>query len=123
MIDIDCHERGTVAGALAFAEHLRANPLFGDDLYVESSTNGVGVHGYVVVVKGCAGDRITNVALKVLDLYLKGLSYLGDFDIELVEVKGTCPELTWGLSGDGWRSTNRGNWRSCPARLSGARTN
>jgi hypothetical protein len=98
MIDIDCHGRGTQAGALAFAEHLRANPLFGDDLYIESSTNGVGVHGYVVVVKGCAGDRITNVALKVLDLYLKGLSYLGDFDIELVEIKGTCPELTWGLT-------------------------
>ena len=96
MIDIDCHARGTQAGAMAFAEHLRANPLFGDDLYVETSTNGVGVHGYIVVVKGCASDRITNVALKVLDLYLKGLSYLGDFDIELVEVKGTCPELTWG---------------------------
>jgi hypothetical protein len=98
MIDIDCHARGTQAGALAFAEHLRANPLFGDDLYVETSTNGVGVHGYIVVVKGCAGERITNVALKVLDLYLKGLSYLGDFDIEVVEIKGTCPELTWGLT-------------------------
>ena len=46
------------------------------------------------MVKGCASDRITNVALKVLDLYFKGLSYLGD--IELAEVKGMCPELTWG---------------------------
>jgi hypothetical protein len=96
MIDIDCHTRGTAAGALEFAEYLRSNPLFGDNLYVETSTNGVGVHAYIVVNKGCASDRITNVALKVLDLYLKGLSYLGDFDIELVEIKGMCPELTWG---------------------------
>jgi hypothetical protein len=96
MIDIDCHARGTHAGALAFAEHLRSNPLFGEHLYVETSTNGVGVHAYIVVEKGCASDRITNVALKVLDLYLKGLSYLGDFDIELVEIKGQCPELAWG---------------------------
>jgi len=96
-IDIDCHEKGTPAGALSFAERLRLDPLFGHNLYVETSTNGAGAHGYIVVVKGCASDRITNVALKILDLYLKGLSYLDDFDIELVEVKGMCPELIWGL--------------------------
>ena len=96
MIDIDCHRQGTAAGAMAFAEYLRTKPLFGS-LYVERSTNGVGVHGFPVVAKGCADDLSVNLALKVLDLYLKGLSYLhDDFDIELVEVKGQCPELTWG---------------------------
>jgi hypothetical protein len=96
-IDIDCHEKGTPAGALSFAERLRLDPLFGHNLYVEASTNGAGVHAYIVVDKGCSSDRITNVALKILDLYLKGLSYLDDFDIELVEIKGMCPELIWGL--------------------------
>ncbi|QDV37563.1 hypothetical protein ElP_55030 [Tautonia plasticadhaerens] len=95
MIDIDCHRRGTAAGAMAYAEYIRSKPLF-RGLYIERSTNGVGIHGYPVIYKGCADDRIVNVALKVLDLYLKGLSYLADCDIELVEVKGLCPETTWG---------------------------
>jgi hypothetical protein len=97
MIDIDCHTRGTAAGALDFARHLRTNPLFGDDLYVETSTNGVGVHAYIVVTKGWSSDGRTNIALKILDLYLKVLGDPGEFDIEFVEVKGMCPELIWGL--------------------------
>ena len=46
MIDIDCHNRGTLRGAIEFAEYLAAT-LF-PNLYFEVSTNGNGVHGYSI---------------------------------------------------------------------------
>ena len=48
------------------------------------------------MIKGRSSDQTVNVALKVLEQYLKGIMILGDFDITDVEVKGTCPEMTWG---------------------------
>ena len=95
-IDIDCHGGGSLAGAMEFAEHLRTKPIFGENLYVETSTHNEGAHGYFVVLKGGSKDGEVNVALKVLEQYLKGLAILGDFDITDVEIKGMCPELTWG---------------------------
>jgi hypothetical protein len=94
-IDIDCHGAGSLAGEIAFAEHLMAT-LF-PNLYYETSTNGNGVHGYIVVVKGDLGDEGLNSALIVLDRWLKHELSSGKWDVENVEVKGQCPEFTWGM--------------------------
>ena len=96
MLDIDCHGGGSPEGAMSFAEHLRTKPIFGENLYVESSTHGAGAHGFFIVRKGWSKDRDVNAALKVLEQYFKGLAILGDFHITDAEVKGMCPELTWG---------------------------
>ncbi len=95
-IDIDCHGSGTLAGAIAFAEHLKAARF--PSLYYEVSTNGNGVHGYIVVEKGDLGDDGLNGALIVLDRWLKAELSVGDWDVENVEVKGQAPEFTWGAT-------------------------
>lgn len=95
-IDIDCHGSGTLAGAIAFAEHLRAARF--SNLYYEASTNGNGVHGYLVVEKGDLGDDGLNGALIVLDRWLKTELSRGSFDVENVEVKGQAPEFAWGAT-------------------------
>lgn len=95
-IDIDCHHSGSLAGALAFAAHLRATRF--RDLYFEVSTNGNGVHGYIVVEKGDLGDEGLNSTLKRLDRWLKHELSRGNWDVEDVEVKGHAPEFTWGDS-------------------------
>jgi hypothetical protein len=93
-IDIDCHRSGTLAGALAFAGHLRDR--YFRNLYFEASTNGKGVHGYLVVVKGDLGDEGLNSALGRLDRWLKHELSNGNWDVENVEIKGHAPEFTWG---------------------------
>ena len=93
-IDIDCHKSGTLEGAIAFAEHLKATKF--PNLYFEASTNGKGVHGYVVVLKGNLGDEGLNGALSILDRWLKAELSQGDWDVETVEIKAHCPEFTWG---------------------------
>jgi hypothetical protein len=49
MLDIDCHKTGTLEGARQFAEFLKRN--YFPNLYYETSTNGNGVHGYLIVEK------------------------------------------------------------------------
>jgi hypothetical protein len=93
-VDIDCHGSGSLAGAIAFAEHLKATRFPG--LYHESSTNGNGVHGYVVVVKGDLGDEGLNSVLGQLDRWLKAELARGAWDVEAVEVKGHAPVFGWG---------------------------
>src|SRR5262249_52789977 len=93
-IDIDCHKSGTLAGAIAFAEHLRATHSPG--LYFETSTNGNGVHCYLIVVKGDLGDQFLNATLGQLDRWLKAELVRDDWDVEAVEVKGHAPEFGWG---------------------------
>ena len=93
-IDIDCHKSGSLAGAIAFAEHLRSAKF--SNLYYEASTNGKGVHGYIVVEKGDLGDEGLNGALVVLDRWLEAELSNGYWDVEVVEIKGHCPEFTWG---------------------------
>lgn len=93
-IDIDCHKSGTIQGAIAFAEHLKATKF--PNLYFEASTNGNGVHGYLVVLKRSMGDEGLNLALGQLDLWLKAELSKGSWDVEDVEVKAHCPEFTWG---------------------------
>ncbi len=86
MIDIDCHSRGNLKGALHFAEYLREH--FFPGLYFEPSTNGNGVHGYVIVSK--SDDKEYNRAAKALDRWLKAVLSKTTFDVEEVEIKGTC---------------------------------
>lgn len=93
-IDIDCHRSGTLAGALAFARHLRDTRF--PNLYFEASTHGKGAHGYIVVVKGDLGDIGLNPALQRLDRELKAELARGSWDVEDVEVKGHAPEFGWG---------------------------
>ena len=93
-IDIDCHGSGSLEGAVAFAEHLRATTFPG--LYFETSTNGNGVHGYIVVVKYDLGDQGLNSVLGQLDRWLKAELKSGDWDVENVEVKGQSPVFGWG---------------------------
>jgi len=93
-IDIDCHGSGSLAGAIAFAEHLKAARF--PNLYYEVSTNGNGVHGYLVVEKGDLGDEGLNGALIVLDRWLKAELSKSDWHVENVEIKGQAPEFTWG---------------------------
>jgi len=93
-LDIDCHHSGSLDGAVAFAEYLKAACF--PNLYYEVSTNGNGVHGYIVVVKGDLGDEGLNSALGRLDRWLKHELSRGDWDVENVEVKGQAPVFTWG---------------------------
>ncbi len=94
LVNIDCHRSGTLAGALAFAKHLRDVHFPG--LYYESSTNGKGAHAYIVVVKRDLGDLGLNPLLKRLDRWLKADLARGDWDVENVEIKGHAPEFGWG---------------------------
>jgi len=94
MIDIDCHRSGTYEGAVAFVEFLRAKHF--PNLYWEPSTNGNGVHAYVVVEKQGAGDVFVNKMLDRLQMFLRSVLKSNPFNIEMVEVKGHCPEIIWG---------------------------
>lgn len=93
MIDIDCHRRGTLAGAIAFAKYLEKKHFA--NLYFETSTNGNGVHGYILIRKQRTGDVFFKQMLKWLDAHLKSLLAETDFDVELVEIKGQCPVCVW----------------------------
>jgi hypothetical protein len=93
-IDIDCHKTGTLAGAIAFAEFLRDN--FFPNLYFEVSTNGNGVHAYVVIEKGDLGAVILNELSRRLQKHLRQILSTTHFDVEDVEIKGTCPVFVWG---------------------------
>ena len=86
MIDIDCHGCGTLQGAIEFARFLRDH--YFPNLYFEPSTNGNGVHGYLVVAK--SDDKDFNKAVKALDRWLKAVLETTEFDVEDVEIKGTC---------------------------------
>jgi hypothetical protein len=94
MIDIDCHKRGSFEGAVAFVEFLRAAHF--PNLYWEPSTNGNGVHGYVIIEKLGYGDVFVNKMLDRLQKFLRSVLESNPFDIETVEVKGHCPEIVWG---------------------------
>jgi hypothetical protein len=96
MIDIDVLKslgRGSPAGALAFAEHLKRTRW--PDLYHEPSTGGSGVHGYLVLRKLGHGAAEVNDALRRLERWLKAEAVRVNADIELVEVKGACLEVTF----------------------------
>lgn len=93
-IDIDCHKRGTLAGAIAFAGFLKEHHFPG--LYFEVSTNGNGVHAYVVVEKGELGSAFLNGLFRRFEQHLRQILSTTNFDVEDVEIKGTCPVFVWG---------------------------
>ena len=93
MIDIDVGKaqgKGSKAGAIKFAEALKG---IWPELYLKPSTGGRGVHGFLLIDKRRHDARQTNVALKHLQAHLRRLA-VGN-DIELVEVKGSCPVVHW----------------------------
>jgi hypothetical protein len=56
MIDIDCHKSGSLAGAIAFVEKIKAEYGWGS-LFYEKSTNGNGIHAYFVLEKTVLGRK------------------------------------------------------------------
>lgn len=91
-IDVQKHKRrGTPEGARQFAEHLKQK---WPDLYCEPSTNGNGIHGYCILWKRKADAQTTNAALKRLEAWLRAEAKRINADIEDVEIKGTCLDLT-----------------------------
>jgi len=93
MIDVDCHSHGTLEGALSYLEHLREEHF--PNLYFEPSTNGNGGHGYFLLDKEETSAPGCKPVLK--NQFQSWLNELAsDFDVELVEVKGLPPELSWG---------------------------
>lgn len=96
-IDIDCHARGTRRGAAGAAEHL-ADAFF-PDLYHEPSTHEEGRHGYFILDKGDLEASHVKALLKDLERALDGYLQAQGFDIELCEIKGLPPVVTWGDDG------------------------
>jgi hypothetical protein len=95
LIDIDCHASGSLAGAIAFAKYLREH--YYRNLYWEVSTNGNGVHAYLVLRKyDVGGLMINDLLLHRLQPFLRRALAEQNFDVETVEVKGTCPDFEWG---------------------------
>lgn len=93
-IDIDCHASGSERGAAEAAEYFKAN--FFTDLYHEPSTNGRGRHGYFILDKSDLGAETVKTLLKDLERRLNGHLLAQGFDIELCEIKGLPPVVTWG---------------------------
>lgn len=95
MIDIDVLKAkglGTPEGARKFAEHLRT---IWPNLYFEVSTNGKGIHGYFILRKRDSDAVRTNAALKRLEAWLRAEARKVGADIEQVEIKGTCLDMTF----------------------------
>jgi hypothetical protein len=96
MIDVDCKRTGTPEGALQFLEWIRDNMF--PNLYIETSTNGRGGHGFFLVDKCDLGaEAINRILLRRLAPFLDQLSK--SFDVEMVEIKGTIPIVEWGEDG------------------------
>ena len=75
------------------------NKLF-PGLYLETSTNGQGVHGYIRLLKlGIRTDEVRK-ALKKLERYLKRLALSVGADIACVEVKGLPPSIQYDEKGN-----------------------
>jgi hypothetical protein len=97
-LDIDCHASGTKLGAFEAAEYLKAN--FSTNLYHEPSTNGNGRHGYFVLEKCGINAEGVKELLKDLERRLNEHLLSKGFDIELFEIKGLPPVLTWNDEGE-----------------------
>jgi hypothetical protein len=101
-IDIDCHHFGGLRSARAFAEHLRGQHF--PDLYIEPSTNGNGVHAYVIIDKRGFDAKRLHSLCRTLNRALKTIHTLWqarnpDLPVELVEIKGQPPRITWEQDG------------------------
>jgi hypothetical protein len=113
-IDVDAlgqHGGGTTEGCWRFAEQVK-DTLF-PGLYLEPSTNGQGVHGYLRLMKlGIRADLVRQ-ALKKLDRYLKRMAVSVGADIACVEVKGLPPSIQYDDNGN-ITSITFGQWAKLP---------
>jgi hypothetical protein len=114
MLDADAgeeHGGGTTEGCWRFMEKVK-DELF-PGLYLEPSTNGTGVHGYVVIWKlGIRADLVRQ-ALKNLERYLKRMAASVGADIACVEVKGLPPSVTYDDKGN-ITDITFGQWAKLP---------
>ena len=94
MIDVDCHGCGTLDGAMKFLQYLRDHYL--PNLYYEISTNGNGGHGYVIIDKSAYTNAAYNRIALDWGKWLRQVLAGTTFDVETVEIKGTCPVIKWG---------------------------
>ena len=90
----DCHGSGSERGAFEAAEYLKAT--FFPGFYYEPSTNGRGRHGYLIFDKFGLNAEGVKELLKGLERRLNEHLLSEGFDIELFEIKGLPPVLTWG---------------------------
>lgn len=96
MMDIDVQKAkglGSLQGALNFVQYLKRTCW--PTLYFERSTNGKGIHGYILMRKVEAGAPRVNQAIEQLQAFLRHQADLVGADIEMVEVKGKCPEIVY----------------------------
>jgi hypothetical protein len=114
MLDGDAgeeHGGGTTEGCWRFMEIVK-DKLF-PGLYLEPSTNGKGVHGYLRLLKlGIRADLVRQ-ALKNLDRYLKRMAASVGADIACVEVKGLPPSVQYDDKGN-ITSIAFGQWAKLP---------
>jgi|694.fasta_scaffold00614_27 hypothetical protein len=95
MIDVDVQKKnnlGSTQGALDFINHLKTKF---PKLYYESSTNGKGIHAYFILKKPNISARTVNKTLKNFENWLKKEAEETKADIEIVEIKGLCPEILY----------------------------
>ena len=93
MVDIDCHNRGTHEGALEMHSFLTKHYFPG--MYFETSRGGVGINGYVIIDKQALSNQSYNKLTKELEKRLKEVAAKEGFDISDIEIKGSCPIITW----------------------------
>ncbi len=91
-IDADAHDFGTVEGCVRFLDKIAKE--FGLDLYIEPSPRGA--HGYFVVSKLGQGSEYVNMVLK---LFQRALRRNVPSDVQGIEIKGTCPVISWDQDG------------------------
>lgn len=90
-LDVDCHNRGTPAGAIKYLEYVKEK-FFGPNLYCEASTNGKGGHAYFILwTDKFYGEDVAD-DMKCLQTLLQ-LDFIENkldekFDVEWVEIKG-----------------------------------
>jgi hypothetical protein len=95
MIDIDVNKKekkGSLDGAKIFAEKIKEKI---GDIYTELSTNGNGIHGYLIIDKCKKNANEVNHILKKFENYLRKEQEKENADIELVEIKGTLHEIEY----------------------------
>jgi hypothetical protein len=98
LIDIDVLKAlglGSVSGGNAFARYLRRH--FWKNLYIEESTNGRGVHCYLLLDTDGTDAEKVNAFLRDLQAWLREVARRINADIEGVEVKGTLPVIKYAV--------------------------
>ena len=95
MIDVDVQKSkklGSTQGAYDFINHIK---LKFPNLYYEPSTNGKGIHAYIILKKENNDAKRINSVLKGFENWCRAESEKIKADIETVEIKGNCPEIIY----------------------------